>query len=163
LLVLGHRANAGRTIVSVDINVSPAQLWPWIEEPGKLRQWISWVTEVRVPNGSPAAGGKLVVVMRDENNGGMPMEIQGTYARYQPPTELDLAMSTPGAFDGMETYKLTDLGNGRTHLEVIGQYHYDVWMEQLFEPLITPAAQKKMDGDVARLKSLAEAGTSAAR
>jgi uncharacterized protein YndB with AHSA1/START domain len=165
LLVLGHRENAGRTTASTDINASPAQLWQWIDEPGKLKQWVSWVTEVRVPNDSPAAGvgAKRVVVMKDENNGGMPMEIQSIYTKYQPPTEMDLAMSTPGAFEGTEIYKLTDLGNGRTHFEVTGQFHYSMWMAQLFEPLITPAAQKKMDGDVARLKSLVETGTSAAR
>jgi carbon monoxide dehydrogenase subunit G len=76
---------------------------------------------------------------------------------------MDLAMSTPGAFEGTEIYRLTDLGNGRTHLEVISRYHYTMWVAQLFEPLITPAAQKKMDGDVARLKSLVETAASAAR
>jgi carbon monoxide dehydrogenase subunit G len=73
---------------------------------------------------------------------------------------MDLAMSTPGAFEGTQTYKLTDLGNGRTHLEIAGQYRYTVWIAQLFEPLITPAAQKKMDDDAARLKSLVERGAS---
>src|SRR5580658_6944872 len=135
LLVLGHRENAGRTTVSADINASPAQVWQWIDEPGKLKQWVSWVTEVRIPNDSTAAGAgaKRVVVMKDENNGGMPMEIQSIYTKYQPPTEMDLAMSTPGAFEGTETYKLTDLGNGRTHFEAVGQYRYTMWIAQLFE------------------------------
>jgi uncharacterized protein YndB with AHSA1/START domain len=165
LLVLGHRANAGRTSVSADINASPAQVWKWLEEPGKLKQWISWVVEVRTPNGPAASGvgAKRVIVMKDENNGGMTMEVEGVYTKYQPPAEMDLAMSTPGAFEGIETYRLTDMGNGRTHFEVDGRFHYTMWMAQLFEPLITPAAQKKMDGDVSRLKLLVEAGTSAAR
>jgi hypothetical protein len=98
--------------------------------------------------------------MRDENNGGTPMEIQGVFTKYQPPTEMGLAMSTPGAFEGNQTYRLTDLGNGRTRFEVIGQFRYELWLAQLFEPLITPAAQKKMDGDVAKLKSLVESGAS---
>jgi uncharacterized protein YndB with AHSA1/START domain len=165
LLILGHRANAGRTTVSADINAPPAQVWQWLDEPGKLKQWISWVVEVRTPNGSAASGvgAKRIIVMKDENNGGMPMEVDGVYTRYQPPTEMDLAMSTPGAFEGTETYRLTDLGNGRTHFEVDGRFRYSIWMAQLFEPLITPAAQKKMDGDVSRLKSLVEAGASATR
>jgi uncharacterized protein YndB with AHSA1/START domain len=165
LLVLGHRANAGRASASADINASPAQVWQWLEEPGKLKQWISWLVEVRTPNGPVAAGvgAKRVLVMKDENNGGMLMEVVGVYTAYQPPTEMDLAMSTPGAFEGTETYRLRDLGNGRTHFEVAGQFRYTMWMAQLFEPLITPAAQKKMDGDVSRLKSLVEGGASAAR
>lgn len=163
LLVLGHRANAGRTSVSADINASPGQVWQWLEDPGKLKQWISWVVEVRTPDGPSASsvGAKRVFVMKDENNGGMLMEVQGVYTKYQPPTEMDLAMSTPGAFEGAEIYKLTDLGSGRTHLQISGQYRYTVWMAQLFEPLITPAAQKKMNDDTARLKSLVEAETSA--
>jgi uncharacterized protein YndB with AHSA1/START domain len=165
LLVLGHRANAGRTSASADINASPAQVWQWLDEPGKLKQWISWVVEVRTPNGSAVSGvgAKRVIVMKDENNGGMPIEVEGVYTRYQPPTEMALAMSTPGAFEGAETYRLTDMGNGRTHFEADGRFRYTMWMAQLFEPLITPAAQKKMDGDVSRLKSLVEAGASAAR
>lgn len=162
LMVMGHRANAGRTSATADISASPAQVWQCIDQPDKLKQWISWLVEVRTPNGSlaPGAGAKRVFVMKDQNNGGMPMEIDGVYMKYQPPTEMQIAMSTPGAFEGTETYKLTDLGNGRTHIEVIGQYHYTVWMAQLFEPLITPAAQKKVDDDVARLKALAERGAS---
>jgi uncharacterized protein YndB with AHSA1/START domain len=164
LLVLGHRANAGRTNVSAVINASPAQVWQWLEEPAKLKQWISWLVEVRTPNPvASGVGAKRVFVMKDENNGGTLMEVEGVYTGYQPPTEMDLTMSTPGAFEGTETYRLTDLGNGRTHFEAGGRYRYSVWMAQLFEPLITPAAQKKMDGDVSRLKSLVEAGASAAR
>jgi len=164
LLVLGHRANAGLTSVSADISASPAQVWQWLDEPGKLKQWISWVVEVRTPNPvASGVGAKRVIVMKDENNGGMPMEVEGVYTKYQPPTEMDLAMSTPGAFEGTETYRLTDMGNGRTHFEAVGRYHYAIWMAQLFEPLITPAAQKKMDADASRLKSLVEAGASATR
>jgi uncharacterized protein YndB with AHSA1/START domain len=165
LLALGHRANAGRGSVSVDINASPQQMWRWIDEPGKLKQWISWVVEVRTPSDSPTSGvgGKRVLVMKDENNGGMLMEVASVCTRYQPPTLMDIALSTPGAFEGAETYRLTDLGNGRTHFEISSQFHYTIWMAQLFEPLITPAARKKMESDVAKLKSLAEAGTSAAR
>jgi uncharacterized protein YndB with AHSA1/START domain len=165
LLALGQRANAGRTSASADINAPPAQVWQWLDDPGKLKQWISWMVEVRTPNGQPASGvgARRILVMKDENNGGTLMEIAGVYTKYQPPTEMDLAMSTPGAFEGTETYKLTDLGSGRTHLEISGQYRYTVWMAQLFEPLITPAAQKKMNDDMARLKTLVESGTSAAR
>jgi uncharacterized protein YndB with AHSA1/START domain len=165
LLILGHRANAGRGVASIDINTSPTQVWQWLEEPGKLKQWISWVVEVRTPNGSIASGvgAERILVMKDENNGGALMDIEGVYTRYQPPTEMDLAMSTPGAFEGAESYRLTDIGNGRTHFEVDGRFHYTMWMAQLFEPLITPAAQKKMDGDLIRLKSLVESGASAAR
>jgi uncharacterized protein YndB with AHSA1/START domain len=124
LLVLGHRANAGRTTVSADINAPPAQVWQWLEEPEKLKQWISWVVEVRMPNGSAASGvgAKRIIVMKDENNGGMRMEVEGVYTRYEPPTEMDLAMSTPGAFEGTETYRLTDLATAAPTLKLTGGF-----------------------------------------
>lgn len=164
LLALGQRANAGRLSASADITAPPGQVWQWVEDPAKLKRWISWLVEVRTPNGSATGvGAKRVLVMKDENNGGELMEIGGVYTRYQPPTEMDLAISTPGTFEGTQTYRLTDLGNGRTRFQVVGQYHFSMWLAKLFEPLITPAAQKKLDGDVSRLKSLAEAEASTAR
>jgi hypothetical protein len=61
-----------------------------------------------------------------------------------------------GIFDGEESYKLVDLGNGRTRMEILGRFHYAQWFANLMEPAITPQAEKKMVADVARLKSLVE-------
>ncbi len=49
LLILGHRANAGRTHVSVEIAGSPEQVWVWLDEGARLKQWVSWLVEVREP------------------------------------------------------------------------------------------------------------------
>ncbi len=46
--------------------------------------------------------------------------------------------------------------NGRTRLTLSAQSEYTGFLPRLFEPLITPAAQKKLEGDLARLKSLVE-------
>jgi uncharacterized protein YndB with AHSA1/START domain len=166
LVALGHRANAGRTLTAVEIAAPPQQVWRWIEEPDKLKQWISWVVEIRTQPGSPAfgEGAKRVIVMRDPNEGGALMSIDGVCLKSRPPAYEELSLTTPGAFVGAETYRLTALDNGHTRLEVAGQFRYTMWMAQLMEPLITPAAQKKMDGDLAHLKTLVESSpTSAAR
>ena len=153
LLALGHRSSAGRTVATIEIAAPPQQVWQWLEEPGKLKQWISWVVEVKTPQGSPAsgAGAKRTIVMRDPNEGGALMSIDGVCTKYDPPVYQALSLSTPGAFEGEETYRLTDLGNNRTRLEIAGEFRYTMWLAQLMEPLITPEAQKKMDGDMARL------------
>jgi hypothetical protein len=54
-------------------------------------------------------------------------------------------------------YTLTDLGNGRTRFSTDARYRNDMALARLMEPLITPSARKKFTGDLARLKTLAEA------
>jgi carbon monoxide dehydrogenase subunit G len=166
LLALGLRSNAGRIVATVEISAPPQQVWQWIEEPGKMKQWISWVVDVKTPADAPqfGVGSKRTVVMKDANSGDMTMTIDSICTRSEAPVYKQVALSTPGAFDGQETYRLTDLGNNRTRIEIDGRFHYTMWIAQLMEPLITPEAKKKMDGDMAHLKSLVESNpTSAAR
>jgi uncharacterized protein YndB with AHSA1/START domain len=161
LLVIGHRTGAGHIHASADLPGSPAAVWPWIDEGDKLKQWVSWLVEVRDWK-APAVGGKRVWVMKDENNGGMLMQIDSTCTEYAPPARLSVQLSSAGSFDGQQTYRLTDLGNGQTRLEVDSSFHFSSWFASLLEPLITPQAEKKMLGDVARLKSLLGANATAA-
>jgi hypothetical protein len=59
-------------------------------------------------------------------------------------------------FDGQQTYSVEDLGGGRARLDIDGRYNYSQWFAALLEPLITPAAEKKLVRDMARLKALVE-------
>lgn len=157
LLLMGHRSGAGHVQVSTEIQATPDQLWPWIEEGARLKQWVSWLVEVKAwaPQ-QPGVGAKRVWTMRDENNDGYLMQIEGTCTDYAPPIRLGLHLAVPGEFDGVQQYRLTDLGGGRTRLVVESQYHFTDRFAQLMEPLITPSAKKKLSGDIARLKSLVE-------
>jgi uncharacterized protein YndB with AHSA1/START domain len=157
LLIIGHRANAGRVSASTEISASPEQLWAYLNDGEKLKQWVSWLVEVRGWDPQhQGVGTSRTWVMRDENNGGQLMEIQGKCTEYAPPTRLTVLLSAGDIFDGEQAYRLTNLGNGRTRLDVASRYHFTPWFARLMEPLITPAAQKKMVGDLARLKSLVE-------
>ena len=158
LLVLGHRANAGRIHASMEIAGSPEQVWPWVDEGARLKQWVSWLVEVREPEPvRHAVGATRIWVMKDENNGGKLVTMEGRFKEYAPPSLLTVTLGSPEyGFDGDQSYRLTDLGNGRTRLDVDGKYRFDQWLAKLMEPLITPSAEKKMAGDLARLKSLVE-------
>jgi uncharacterized protein YndB with AHSA1/START domain len=156
LFALGHRASAGQIHVSAELNASPEQLWPWLNETDKVKQWISWLVEVRQDRPATGVGTKQIWVMHDSNDGGKPMEIEGIYTEYRPPTRQTVQVSAAGSFDGRETYRVENLGAGKTRLDIDGSYHYSEWWAALLEPLITPAAEKKLRGDVARLKSLVE-------
>ncbi|SPE26820.1 conserved exported hypothetical protein [Candidatus Sulfopaludibacter sp. SbA3] len=163
LLIMGQRANAGKTHASVEIAGSPEQVWAWIDDSNRLKQWVSWLVEVREPQPPQhAVGSPRTWVMKDENNGGMLLTLEGKLKEYAPPSRLTITLGSPQyQFDGDETYRLTDLGNGRTRVDVDAKYHYAQWLANLMEPLVTPAAEKKTVGDLARLKSLVESKTEA--
>ena len=104
-----------------------------------------------------STGVNRILVMKDENNGGMLMQIVSKCSEYAPPSRMTVQLTTTeGMFDGEQAYQLVDLGNGRTRMEIHSHFHFSQWFASLMEPLITPAAKKKMVGDVARLKSLVE-------
>jgi uncharacterized protein YndB with AHSA1/START domain len=159
LLVMGRRANAGVAQASVEISAPPDQLWKWLDDGDRLKQWVSWLVEVKYPDPQKAhgVGASRIWVMKDENNGGALMQIVSRFTEYTPPSNLTLHVAdTDGMFVGDETYRLVDLGSGRTRLEVRSRAHYNEWFAALLEPLITPAAEKKLVMDVNRLKQLAE-------
>jgi uncharacterized protein YndB with AHSA1/START domain len=158
LLILGHRANAGKLHASAEIAASPEQVWAWIDDGARLKRWVSWLVEVREPQPPRhAVGSPRTWVMKDENNGGMLITLEGKLKEYAPPSRLTIAIASPQyQFDGDQSYQLTALGNGRTRVDIDAKYHYDQWFANLLEPVITPAAEKKMVGDLARLKALVE-------
>src|ERR1022692_1861794 len=85
LFALGHRANAGRVRVSAELNASPEQIWPWLNTSDKLKQWITWLVEIRQDQPGTRVGTKQVWVMRDSNNGGHLGEREGALTRWPPP------------------------------------------------------------------------------
>ncbi len=153
LFAMGHRANAGRMNNSVEVNAPAERVWPWITEPEKLEQWVSWLVEVRGERHN------CVWVMRDENNGGQLMEIHSTVIEDVPPRLFHAKLSAPMGFDGEATYEITDVGGGRVRLDVKSAYTFSHWFAKLMEPLIMPSAEKKMLGDLATLKSKVEGAT----
>lgn len=160
LLIMGRRADAGTAQATIDIDASPDRVWPWLDEGDKLKQWISWMVDVKYPDAQKARGlgAKRVWVMRDENNGGALMQIESTCTEYAPPVRMTVQIAdTEGMFRGEETYALADLGGGRTRMVVRSRAHYMEWFANLMEPVITPQAKKKMVMDAAHLKRLVEA------
>jgi len=157
LLVLGSGANANRLQTSVTIQRPPAEVWPWLYEPEKLKTWVSWLKEVRRDrDGSPATGAHMVWVMSDANNDGQMMNIAATVLAADAPRQYSVDLSVPGAFTGRAQYTLTDIGGGATRLEVDSRYTFEVWMAKLFTPLVISQARKKMDMDLQHLKSAVE-------
>ena len=112
LVILGRRADAGKAQVSVDINASRDRVWNWIDDGDKLKEWVGWLVAVEYPDThkTHGPGAQRVLVMKDENNGGMLIRIAGTCNRYEPPERMTMQLAdSTGMFSGEQTYRLTDL------------------------------------------------------
>lgn len=151
LLVMGQRSGAGAMNGSIEIARPVPVVKAWLTEPDHLKQWVSWLVEVRQV--SPT---REVWVMEDRNNGNQKMEMF-VDALEDTPTVLRANVWAAGSFHGVSQWRLVDLGNNRTRLEQTASFVYDEWFARLLEPLITPAAQKKSDEDLTRLKQQVEA------
>lgn len=157
LAAAGMRPGAGQMTGSIEIARPPQVVWSWVTEPAKVKQWVSWLVEIEpMDGGLMAPGQRQVWIMEDQNNGGMRMRIVNQVVEAKPAEYLRIETASDGAFRGDASYRLVDLGNGRTRLEDAGSFHFDSWFARLMEPLITPQARKKMESDLARLKQLAE-------
>ncbi|MEW6323611.1 MAG: SRPBCC family protein [Acidobacteriota bacterium] len=154
LLVLG-RAGA-RMTATLEINRPPEQVFPWLTEPARLTRWVSWLQDVRDESPGVTGVGQRARWMMDDPNMNQIVELVVTTRRQEPNRLLEASVSSPVGFDGTVTYALVDLG-GRTRLEHSSDYRFHQWFARLMTPVIMPSAEKKLEGDLARLKALIEA------
>jgi uncharacterized protein YndB with AHSA1/START domain len=157
LWLAGFRAGANTIRESIEIAKAPDQVWPWLHEPEKLKAWVSWLLEIQPPDAtSDAVGVRSTWIMEDRNNNNARMPIHNEVTASERPRRKVIRTTSPEGFDGEITYSLTDLGNGRTRLDMENRYVFAHWFARLLEPVITPAARRKSVEDLQRLKSLAE-------
>ncbi len=156
LLIASHRPDANKLEGSVEIARPPAEVWPWIVEPEKQTQWVSWLVESkRLPDGPLQPGSRFRWVMVDPNRNSQRGSFDSEVVAVNAPGELDLKFSAK-TFDGHAAYTLAALPNGGTRITNSGRYNYQSWFVRLMTPLIMPVASKKMNADMAQLKRLVE-------
>ena len=156
LFTIGHMPDADRFQASTEINAPVAKVWAFLDDERNMTKWISWLSEVK-RTGPHGRGSTLTMVMHDENNGGQPMTLVSHCTEYVPDSLMSEKIEAPAEqFDGAETYKLTDLGNGKTRLDIDSRYRFYQWFPNLMSPLVLPAARNKLMGDLSHLKELVE-------
>ncbi len=155
MFAMGRRADAGRIRTSTEINRPPEEVWKWLEEPEKFKQWVSWVSEVR-DEGPNGVGGRRSTFMKDPNMGGQAVRVDSVVREHALHRKLAIDLSSPLGFTGHMVYTLEDLGGGRTRLLTDSSFVYQHWFANLMEPVVTPQARQKMEGDLATMKTLAE-------
>jgi len=153
---MGLRPNAGNTLVEVEIARPPEDVWAWITEPAKVKQWVNGLVEVREDtHGIEGVGARETWIM-DDPNLKKRIEVPSLVTAYDKPRMVSVHIEAPGMFAGDLTYTLTPTATG-TRLAQKGTWRYGDLFSRLMEPLITPQANAQGRVDFAKLKALAEA------
>jgi uncharacterized membrane protein len=157
LWIAGLGSNAGHYESVIEIGRPAAEVWPWITEPDKLKQWVSWLSEARKLTPEPThPGSRAVWIMVDPSMGNRPIEIDSEVTSVVPNESLNMRVASSGMFSGTAAYTLTSLPGGGTRLQNAGDYRYEMWYSRLMEPLVRPEARKKLNADLLHLKMLVE-------
>jgi uncharacterized protein YndB with AHSA1/START domain len=159
LLIGGALPDSDHMVTSVIVHRKPEAIWPWLYQPDKVKQWVSWLKEVREDGpGEPAVGRKGVWVMEDPNNGNERVEFTGTVEAVELYRRIAIRLNAPGGFQGSSAYILTPLPDGSTRLDSDSRYVFDSAFARFMSPLIYWQAKKKMVGDFERLRAHLEGG-----
>jgi uncharacterized protein YndB with AHSA1/START domain len=161
LFVLSKRPGAGDVAGAIDVDRPASEVWAWLSEPEKNKQWVAWLSAVEPKGGPPQGLGHEEIWVMDDPNSKQQYRIPGTITKWEPPHVLVRHVDLEGMFVGDYTYTLTET-NGRTHVDAVVECNYTHPIWSIFEPLVTPEAKKKFDSDLARMKQLAEAAPAAA-
>src|SRR5262245_10099321 len=158
LAIAGMGRDSNRIYTSVVIHAKPEAVWPWLAKPDKVKQWVSWLVEIRQDTqGEPAPGQRSVWVREDRNNGNQRMPMIGTVESVEPHRRLAVSIKAEEAFQGTAVYILTDLGDGSTKLESDSRYTFDDGFARFMTPVVCWQAKKKMIGDLEHMRQLVEA------
>jgi carbon monoxide dehydrogenase subunit G len=153
LFLLGRRPGAGSNEAEVEIARPVSQVFPWLIEPEKLTQWIEGLVESTplTADGVRIGARSREVIME----GGQRYEMESEITGFEPNRHLRVKVTSTG-FDVDGRYDLLEQ-NGNTRLNYVGVAYYKMWFARLMEPVVTPAAQKHLEKNLAKLKRLVEA------
>ena len=159
IFIAGSLPDADRMVTSVVLRQKPETIWPWLYQTDKVKQWVSWLVEIREQGtGDIAVGQSAVWVMEDRNNGNTRVEFTGTVEAVEPYKRIAIRLSAPGGFQGSNVYTLTPLPDGNTRLDSDSRYVFDSAFARFMSPLIYWQAKKKMLGDLEVLRARLESG-----
>ncbi len=104
--------------MSFDFRCTPEQLWPWLTELERQKQWMKGLLESELVEGDGGAGSKIRMKIKE---GGRVAEYDGRLTAFEPAKELALDM-TGGCFKEGQSfsivYRLHRLGDGGTRLDI---------------------------------------------
>jgi len=157
LWLAGMRPSHGRNSGTVEINRPAAQVWRYLTDDELTKKWLSGLEIQHVTPGVTGAGEKLRLKERYKDE---MVEMEMTMVRVEAPRHMEFTLEGLGnpsnSFTEKAEYVLEEKDR-KTRVKLSGYTEYHGLFVRLMEPLITPAADKKLAEDLSRLKALVEA------
>lgn len=142
---------------SAEFECSPEHLWPFLEDPEKLKLWMKDVLEDHASKGGPVGVGSTFSMKVKQ--GGRTQHYRGEVLIYDRPKHLNLKLK--GGDFQHETemfidFKLKDLG-GRTRLDYVETVDAAGALSQLVSPVVKLFSKMQLKGFFKTLRTLVEA------
>lgn len=143
---------------TIEIDAPPAQVFQWLEDPERLKQWLPNLVENERDASTATGTGSKFRQVYVEN--GRRMEMQGEVTQFE--RNRHLACDIRGeVFDLFVDYRLEDLG-GRTRLTQESEVRFRNAMMRIvgavLKPLMKKSSMKQLESSFVKLKALAETG-----
>lgn len=140
----------------IEIDRSPDELWPWLTETDRLKQWMKGLLEITpVSEGEPGVGFKSRMQIKE---GKKVSDYSEEITRWEPPHALAVRITGGCIPEGtaMESaYTTTDMG-GHSRIDVVTTGDLKGFWK-LFAPLMKLFAGSQQKSFFKTLKKLAEA------
>jgi uncharacterized protein YndB with AHSA1/START domain len=160
LLLWGMRPGHDHIIAEMQIDRPAPQVFRYLTDDDLVKKWIGGLVEIKnisTPADGSQVGRKFRIgeAYKDER-----VDMEMTVTRYEKDRALSIFVASVGdpsnGFTETGDYTLAD-ENGKTRLRFEVQTKYFAFLPRLFEPFITPEANKKLGEDLQRMKQLVEA------
>lgn len=162
LVAARFRPEHGHVFAETDINRPAPQVFAWISRPELIPKWVGSLTGMTLASPAPNGGevGKKFRMAQFDKIDNATMEMELTVTEFVPNERLGVEIDSLGdpvnGFTETAEYRLSGEG-ARTHLTFDIHTAYRGKLPRALEPLVTPAARRKVQQDLTRLKSLVEA------
>lgn len=161
LWLVGQRPGAGMIELEIGIDRPARDVFQWLTDARALTRWIGGLEKIELVYAPPDGGeiGKKFRMTETYQDQRVQMEVVNT--GFEKDRAITIEVSSTGdpknGFRETAKYALAET-DGRTVLRMNVQTEYVGLVPRLFEPFITPAAGRKLNEDLHRLKALVEAG-----
>jgi uncharacterized protein YndB with AHSA1/START domain len=154
-----RRTDSGYFSYEVTIDRPAPAVFRWLITDDLMRRWMA-DSRVEKTGTAPAAERLAYDYRIDESVASRPVSLNCKITRAVPNEQLDIlvwpAIGPAGAFISNVEIKLAPFGD-YTRLTLSSQTKYQLTLDQIIEPVLTYAMQKKVQSDLQRLKSMLEA------
>ena len=136
----------------VEIARPAADIFPYLVESEKRRQWVHGLVEsTPLDDGEPRVGSRFRDVVVDH---GQRTTVDAEVERYEPDDALTARLQARG-FVSRVSYELQEV-DGRTRVACTLETEFTVRVARLVGPLVTRHAQKALDTSLQKLKRVLE-------